>query len=88
MADRDRPRMNITLDAEVKDEIKGIADELGISTSRLIEETIREFIRSYRDDPMIGRRIHKKIDERKRSTEEKEPSETVQNILDRMDEID
>ncbi len=80
--------MNLTLDAEVKEEIKEIAEDLGLSTSRLVEETIREFIRSYRDDPMIGRRIHKKIDERKRSTDEEQPSETVQKILDRMNQID
>lgn len=78
----------MTLDAEVKEDIKDIAEDLGVSTSRLVEETIREFIRSYREDPMIGRRIHKKIDERKRSSDEEESSETVRKILEQMDQFD
>lgn len=89
MADRDRPRLNVTLDAEVKDEIKSTSEELGVPISRLIEEVLREFIDSYRDDPMIGRRLHKRIRERKReASEPDEPSETVRNILERMDEVD
>jgi antitoxin component of RelBE/YafQ-DinJ toxin-antitoxin module len=89
VADRDRPRLNVTLDAEVKDEIKDTSDELGVPISRLIEEVLREFIDSYREDPMIGRRLHKQIQERKREdNQEDEPSETVRNILERMDEVD
>lgn len=89
MTDRHRPRFNITLDSDVKTRIGDIAGELNLSSSRVIEEVLREFIDLYDDDPMVGRRLRKQIEDRKREkNEDDEIAETVRNILDRMDELD
>jgi hypothetical protein len=89
MANRDRPRLNVTLAPDIKKEIKSIAQESGVPVSRLIEEVLREFLSTYRDDPMIARRITKQIEDRKRkSDEDDQETETIRNILDQMDQFE
>lgn len=89
MTNRDRPRLNITLDAEVKDRLKDIASSLDVTSSRLIEEVLREFLDSFEEDPMTGRRLKKCIEDRKRNaTDEDDKSQAVKNILEQMDNID
>ncbi len=89
MTKRDRPRMNLTLAPEVKEEIRSISKGMGVSVSRLIEEILREFMQTCEGDPMIARRISKKIEDRKRQKDEDgETSETIRNILERMEQFE
>lgn len=89
MAERERPRLNITLDAEVKEQIKIEAEKLNVPVSRLIEEVLRKFLEASGEDPMVAPRVRKEIKDRKRQSDTEDPSEdAVQNILDRMDEVD
>ncbi|MFB6356162.1 MAG: hypothetical protein ABEJ65_06565 [bacterium] len=89
MVDRDRPRLNITLDADVKQRIRDVADDINVSTSRLIEAITREFLQEYEDNPMLGNQFRKEISDRRYKTEdtaesgeEEEAKQEIQNILE------
>lgn len=87
MADRNRPRMNLTLDPDVKQRIKTEAEKLNVPVSRLVEEVLRKFLEASSDDPMVAPRVRKEIKDRQYESAEEEPSEeAIENILDRMDE--
>lgn len=87
MANRNRPRMNLTLDCEVKERIKNEAEKLNVPVSRLVEEVLRRFLEASSEDPMVAPRVRKEIKDRQYESDDEEPSkEAIENILDRMDD--
>lgn len=87
MPDRNRPRLNITLDPEVKERAQAAARTLDVSTSRLVEEVLREFLRSHEEDPMVGRTLRREIEDRKNQNAGGTGTpEQIKNILEQMDE--
>ncbi|MFB6345034.1 MAG: ribbon-helix-helix protein, CopG family [bacterium] len=87
MADRDRPRLNLTLDPDIKDRIKTEAQKLNVPVSRLVEEVLRKFLEASSDDPMVAPSVRKDIKDRQYQSDDTDPSdEAIQNILDRMDD--
>lgn len=87
MTDRDRPRLNLTLDPDVKERIKVEAKKLNVPVSRLVEEVLRRFLEASNEDPMVAPRVRKEIKDRQYGSDEDEPDEeAIQNILDRMDD--
>lgn len=92
MTDRDRPRLNITLDPDLKERADHLADELDVPLSRLIEEILHEFIDRYEEDPMVGVKVRKSIADRKQTESTPEDEETakqeIKNILDAFDETE
>lgn len=85
LTERNRPRMNLTLDPEVKDNLKKAAAELNLSVSRLLEEIAANFLSRYEDDPLVGYELKResKIKDDSETTSEKE--EQIDRILDQMD---
>lgn len=92
MTNRDRPRLNITLDRDLKKQLDEVASELDITRSRLIEDVVAEFLDLYEDDPMVGIRLRKSVTERKRqestSGADQQAKEEIKQILDALDETE
>lgn len=88
MVERNRPRLNITLDPEIKDRIKTEASKLNVPVSQLVEEVLRRFLEASSDDPMVAPSVRKEIKDRQHesASENDPPEEAIQNILDRMDD--
>ena len=89
MMNRQRPRLNITVDPDLKERLQSLADRLNISVSRLIEEVMFEFLELYQEDPMIGSRVKKSILDRKRETtateDETEAKKQIEQILNALE---
>lgn len=89
MTKRDRPRLNITLSPDLKDQLKQLSEKLNLSVSRLIEEVMYEFLDLYEQDPMVGSKVKKSIIDRKKqqraSAEEEQAKEEIEQILDALE---
>lgn len=89
MMNRQRPRLNITVDPDLKERLQSLADRLNISVSRLIEEVMFEFLELYQEDPMIGSRVKKSILDRKReptaTEDETEAKKQIEQILNALE---
>jgi antitoxin component of RelBE/YafQ-DinJ toxin-antitoxin module len=92
MTDRDRPRLNITLDADLKKRAEDVADQLNLPLSRLIEDVLAEFLELYEEDPTVGVEVRKSVTDRKKaespSSKEESAKEEIENILEAMEESD
>jgi len=83
---RHRPRLNITLDQDVKRDLTRKADAMSVSRSRLIEALIREYLQMSRDDPRLDMRVRRAIREGSTSSgSEAEEAEQIEAILEQMD---
>lgn len=85
LTERNRPRLNITLDSSIKQKLNETADELDLSVSRLIEAISRDFLDRLDDDPTVGHQIRRK---NRKATQEDEAEddrdEQIDNILEEM----
>lgn len=78
--------MNITLDPEVKQRIQELSDRLDLTASRLIEEVMRGFAEDCKDDPSLGARVKRAVENRKRSSgETRDREEQIERILREFD---
>lgn len=85
--DRKRPRLNVTLDADVKQKLEEKARAMSVSKSRLIEALIREFLELSREDPEVDIRVRRAIQEQKdaRDGNQQSREQQIEDILDRLD---
>ncbi|MGM0381573.1 MAG: DUF6364 family protein [bacterium] len=85
MVKRNRPRLNVTLDREVKERMKKIAADLGLSLSRLLEFILEDFLEEYEQQDSLPADLEEKIKsfrkEKTGQTEEKQ----IENILQDFD---
>jgi len=87
MTERRRPRLNITLDPEIKKRVLEVSEDLDVTVSRLIEEVLHEFLELYRNDPTVGMDVKKSVTERKNdesTRKEKETRKQIEAILEDM----
>jgi len=83
---RDRPRMNITLDPAVKERIQSAASRLNVTASRLIEEVTRRFLEDYDDNPTLGIEVKRAIEQTKVEDDpEKREQADIDAILHEFD---
>ena len=81
MVDRNRPRLNITLDSQIKKEVKRVAGELNLSVSRLLEYIIEDFLADY--PPADKQKLVEEIESAGRNEKLKEKQ--IENILREFD---
>ncbi len=91
MVNRSRPRLTLTVNSDLKKQLKRAAVRLDLPVSRLVELLVRDFLTEYSKNPELESNIKRKVEEMKKSPGEinKEKSKKeVRRILDEFDSID
>ena len=90
MVKRNRPRLTLTVDPDIKTKIKEIAADLSVPVSRLVEFIISEFLADYGNDKNRRNQLKNSIKEFKKSCRQKkveQKGQQIEEILKRFDEI-